>query len=58
MFPALYIGRKMEKEGAEVRCHSTTRSPIAVSLEKEYPLHSRYELKIYMIRTGERLFTI
>ena len=35
----------MEKEGAEVRCHSTTRSPIAVSLEKEYPLHSRYELK-------------
>lgn len=45
MFPALYIGRKMEKEGAEVRCHSTTRSPIAVSLEKEYPLHSRYELK-------------
>ena len=30
MFPALYIGRKMEKEGAEVRCHSTTRSPIAV----------------------------
>ena len=43
--PALYIGRKMEKEGAEVRCHSTTRSPIAVSLEKEYPLHSRYELK-------------
>ena len=28
MFPALYIGRKMEKEGAEVRCHSTTRSPL------------------------------
>ena len=36
---------EVEKEGAEVRCHSTTRSPIAVSLEKEYPLHSRYELK-------------
>mgnify|MGYP002229830407 FL=1 len=58
MFPALYSRKKDGKEGAEVRCHSTTRSPIAVSLEKEYPLHSRYELKSYMIRTGERLFTI
>lgn len=45
MYPALYIGSKLEEEGNEVRCHSTTRSPIAVSLEKEYPLHNRYELK-------------
>ena len=45
MFPALYIGRQMEKEGNGVVCHSTTRSPIAVSLEETYPLHSRYELK-------------
>ena len=58
MFPALYIGRKMEKEGAEVRCHSTTRSPIAVSLEKEYPLHSRYELKSLYDPDRRTLFTI
>lgn len=45
MFPALYIGWKMEENDNSVRCHSTTRSPIAVSLEREYPLHSRYELK-------------
>ena len=45
MFPALFIGRKLEKNGNSVLCHSTTRSPIAVSLENEYPLHSRYELK-------------
>lgn len=45
MYPALYIGRELEKEGNTVRSHSTTRSPIAVSSEKDYPLHCRYELK-------------
>ena len=45
MYPALYVGSKLEEEGNEVRCHSTTRSPIAMSLEREYPLHNRYELK-------------
>ncbi len=45
MFPALYVGAKIESQGNTVMCHSTTRSPIAVSLENEYPLHSRYELK-------------
>lgn len=45
MFPALYVGERIEKMGNEVLCHSTTRSPIIVSLDKQYPLHSRYELK-------------
>ena len=45
MFPALYVGNKMEEQGNDVMCHATTRSPIAVSLGKEYPLHTRYELK-------------
>jgi hypoxanthine-guanine phosphoribosyltransferase len=45
MFPALYLGRKLEELGNKVLCHSTTRSPIAVSMAKEYPLHSRYELR-------------
>ena len=45
MFPALYVGEQIEKMGNKVLCHSTTRSPITVSLDREYPLHSRYELK-------------
>lgn len=68
MYPALYVGNKLEEEGNEVRCHSTTRSPITVSLEKEYPLHNRYELKslydkdrktfIYDIGEYDRVFII
>lgn len=44
MYPALLTGQEIEKIGCDVRCHSTTRSPIAVSTEEEYPLHCRYEL--------------
>ena len=44
MYPALLTGYEIEKMGCDVRCHSTTRSPIAVSTEEEYPLHCRYEL--------------
>lgn len=45
MFPALYVGSMLENSGNTVFCHSTTRSPIAVSRENNYPLHERYELK-------------
>lgn len=45
MYPALYIAEKIEKDCPFVRCHATTRSPIEVSVEKDYPLHVRYELK-------------
>ncbi|MDK2808683.1 MAG: hypothetical protein PWP24_1420 [Clostridiales bacterium] len=45
MYPALYIGKEMEELGYHVRCHSTTRSPIVVSSEKDYPLHHRYTLQ-------------
>ncbi len=44
MYPALYIGAKLEEAGYTVRMHATTRSPIAVSKEEKYPLHTRYEL--------------
>lgn len=44
MYPALYVGKCMEKAGKLVRSHSTTRSPIAVSKDNTYPLHKRYEL--------------
>jgi len=45
MYPALYIGRRMEELGALVKSHSTTRSPILVSQDAAYPLQTRYELK-------------
>lgn len=45
MYPAIYIAKKAEDKGITVRTHSTTRSPIAVSSENEYPLHERFELR-------------
>ena len=44
MYPALYVADQIEKNGARVRCHATTRSPIEVYEEADYPLHVRYEL--------------
>lgn len=44
MYPAIYVAKKIEEMNIDVKCHSTTRSPIAVSLEDEYPVHIRYEL--------------
>lgn len=45
MFPALFAAAELEKLGNEVKCHSTTRSPIVVSTEEQYPLHARYGLR-------------
>lgn len=45
MFPALFAAARMEEKGCFVRCHSTTRSPIAVSSDQGYPLRTRYELR-------------
>lgn len=45
MYPALFIAKQLEDAGKKVLCHSTTRSPIAVSQDENYPLHVRYELK-------------
>lgn len=44
MYPALYAAGRFEEQGKTVRFHATTRSPIAVSTEEDYPLHTRYEL--------------
>jgi len=44
MYPALYTASCFEKLGKNVLTHSTTRSPITVSAEDEYPLHRRFEL--------------
>lgn len=45
MYPALFVAHRLEEKGVEVRSHATTRSPIAVSSEQDYPLHVRYELR-------------
>lgn len=55
MFPALYTAAELERLGHEVRCHSTTRSPITVSTEEQYPLHARYELRS-LYDAGRRTF--
>lgn len=47
MYLPLYVAEQFEKQGKEVWFHATTRSPIIVSTEKEYPLHARYELKSF-----------
>lgn len=44
MYPALYVAGRLEAQGKDVRFHATTRSPIAVSTEEDYPLQTRYEL--------------
>lgn len=45
MYPAIDIAYHLGEIGLCAKCHSTTRSPIAVSQEKTYPLHTRYELR-------------
>ncbi len=45
MYPALYVGSKIEEMGCDVRSHSTTRSPIVVSTDAGYPLRERFELR-------------
>ena len=68
MYPAIFTGTELEKRGYNVRTHSTTRSPIAVSGDPDYPLHKRYKLKslydrdrttfIYDIKKYDRVLII
>lgn len=47
MFPAMYCGYNLEKYSSceSVKFHATTRSPILPSIDKDYPLFARYELR-------------
>ncbi len=45
MYPALRAAEVIERLVPDVRFHASTRSPIEVSGDKEYPLHKRFELK-------------
>ena len=56
MYPAIYVARKLADSNCEVRTHSTTRSPIAVSSEEEYTLNTRY--KLHSMYEDERIIYI
>jgi hypothetical protein len=43
MYPALVLGRRLERSAGSVRTHSTTRSPLLPKSDSDYPLHSRAE---------------
>ncbi|MDD5935653.1 MAG: phosphoribosyltransferase domain-containing protein [Clostridiales bacterium] len=68
MYPALYVASMLESEGNNVRFHATTRSPIMVDLDKNYPLHERFELRsfydserityLYDIKQYDKVFVI
>ncbi len=45
MYPALYTAKRLNDMGINAVSHSTSRSPIAVSSEDNYPLHKRFELR-------------
>lgn len=49
MYPALKTGRKLEldNDGLRVYSHSTTRSPIGVSEDEEYPINNGYMLSSF-----------
>lgn len=44
MYPALRLGEKLERLGAEVSCHATTRSPIGLCDAPGYPIRSGWKL--------------
>ncbi|MDE7295570.1 MAG: phosphoribosyltransferase family protein [Oscillospiraceae bacterium] len=41
MLPSIILGKFLEEKGGNVRCRSTTRSPIVPSAAQGYPLNSR-----------------
>ena len=46
MLPAIIVGEMLEKN-LNVVTHSTTRSPIGISAQKNYPIHEGYKLKSF-----------
>lgn len=47
MLPAIITGKILESNGAKVFTHSTTRSPIGVSTQKNYPVNEGYQIKSF-----------
>lgn len=53
MYPALLLGRELERRGTYVMCHATTRSPIGVCPEADYPIRAGYQLHSFYERERE-----
>ena len=47
MLPAIWSAKSLESHGFEVFTHSTTRSPIAISLAPNYPINEGYQLRSF-----------
>lgn len=47
MYPALVLGRALEKRGLSVQCHATTRSPIGICNQLGYPITSGTKLNSF-----------
>ncbi|MCR5833837.1 MAG: phosphoribosyltransferase family protein [Selenomonadaceae bacterium] len=47
MLPAIIIGRRLQRENLSVVTHSTTRSPIGVSTDENYPIREGYGLRSF-----------
>ena len=47
MLPAIIAGRRLERENFLVFTHSTTRSPIGVSNDENYPIREGFKLKSF-----------
>lgn len=45
MYPAIYIAARFDEQGVNAVSHATTRSPISVFDEEEYPLHVSNEIQ-------------
>ena len=70
MFPGMLLGKMLEQQLniPDVRFHATTRSPIEISLDQEYPLHNRAPLEsfyeqerktfIYNLRKYDRVIIV
>lgn len=53
MYPALILGQQLERSlGAAVYCHATTRSPIGIAQERDYPVRTGY--KLHSFYAGDR----
>ena len=47
MLPAIITGKTLEDKGCNVVTHSTTRSPIGISNQNDYPITEGYQLRSF-----------
>ena len=54
MLPGLILGRELERRGAKVCFHATTRSPIGISDVQGYPIWKGWEIRSLYDESGAR----